>query len=170
MATLSGIQNNVVPAFDLIKTLSDQEPGVVLDITGQLCQHKQQTDKHGSRGDIWLALYETGSLNMNVAVKTLRMHGSTAPQRHIQRLARELGKWKRLKHPNVLPLLGICHHGPYDFALVSEWMEAGHVRAYIETNPQILRSVLVRDVAEGLAYMHSLSMVHGDLRAVRFPM
>ena len=53
--------------------------------------------------------------------------------------------WRGLQHPNVLGLLGITIVG-YRFVMVSEWMKNGHVRRYLETNPEVNRLQLVRPV------------------------
>jgi len=48
--------------------------------------------------------------------------------------------WKRLTHPNVLPLLGISITPPQ---LISEWMPGGDLPKYIEKNPEVNRLGLV---------------------------
>jgi hypothetical protein len=49
--------------------------------------------------------------------------------------------WKRLTHPNILPLLGITIT---PFQLISNWMSGGDLPDYIEKNPDSDRLVLVR--------------------------
>jgi len=52
--------------------------------------------------------------------------------------------WKRLSHPNVLPLLGVSvSRDPQYFRIVSEWMPNGNVMEYIRSNPQTNRLRLV---------------------------
>jgi hypothetical protein len=53
--------------------------------------------------------------------------------------------WKGLQHPNVLELLGVTIVG-YRFVMVSEWMLDGHVRRYLEKNPDANRMKLVCSV------------------------
>jgi len=88
--------------------------------------------------------------------------------------------WKHLDHPNVVALKGITLN---PLQLVSEWMSGGELRDYIKQNPNANRINLVGSflplshiispspqllgVAEGLAYLHSCSVVHGDLKGVR---
>ena len=68
--------------------------------------------------------------------------------------------------------------------MVSEWMEFGNIIEFVERDKDVNRIELVRcpsipiptkpnrcsiqlvDVASGLAYMHGLCMVHGDLKGV----
>ena len=70
------------------------------------------------------------------------------------------------------------------FAMISEWMENGNINEFIRKGKYVNRTKLVChllvatpmeayrpvvqlvDAANGLAYMHSLRMVHGDLKGV----
>ncbi|KAF9779314.1 kinase-like domain-containing protein, partial [Thelephora terrestris] len=69
--------------------------------------------------------------------------------------------WKRLRHPNIVPLVGVTRT-PLQF--VSEWMPNGTVTGYLCENPGANRIALLLDVAEGLAFLHGRSMAHGDLK------
>jgi len=48
--------------------------------------------------------------------------------------------WKRLEHPNVLPLLGVTFD---PFQLVSEWMPGGDLLEYIKKHSDADRLGLV---------------------------
>ena len=48
--------------------------------------------------------------------------------------------WKRLKHQNVVPLLGITST---PLQLISEWMPGGDLMKYIKKNPAVDRLGLV---------------------------
>jgi len=50
--------------------------------------------------------------------------------------------WKRLTHPNVLPLLGVTIA---PLQLVSIWMSGGDLREYIEKHSNVDRLGLVGD-------------------------
>ena len=40
--------------------------------------------------------------------------------------------WKTLRHPNVLPLLGVTmSEDPLRFVMVSEWMENGNINQFL---------------------------------------
>ena len=49
----------------------------------------------------------------------------------VQRLCKEVVIWKTLRHPNVLPLLGITL-GDHRFATVSEWMANGNIIQFVK--------------------------------------
>ncbi|KAI9568809.1 kinase-like domain-containing protein [Boletus coccyginus] len=82
---------------------------------------------------------------------------------------RELGIWRRLDHPNVVPFLGITYGFGMDGAmsLVSLWMSNDTLHNFLEVHANKLgvvhRLQILLDVAYGLQYLHSLSIVHGDL-------
>jgi len=61
----------------------------------------------------------------------------------LQRFCREAVAWKHLRHPNILPLLGVTV-GEYRFEMVSEWMENGNITDFIKQDRQANRAELVR--------------------------
>jgi len=48
--------------------------------------------------------------------------------------------WKRLKHPNLVPFVGVVGEHPQ---IVSEWIPNGTLTKYIEKNPSVDRISLV---------------------------
>ena len=51
--------------------------------------------------------------------------------------------WKHLRHPNILPLLGVTLN-EHRFALISEWMENGNINEFIKRDRLTNRTELVR--------------------------
>jgi hypothetical protein len=49
--------------------------------------------------------------------------------------------WKRLAHPNIVPLLGVTIT---PFQLISNWMSGGDLPDYIDKNADVNRLNLVR--------------------------
>ncbi|KIO16994.1 hypothetical protein M407DRAFT_85390, partial [Tulasnella calospora MUT 4182] len=85
------------------------------------------------------------------------------------RLARELKVWAKVKHPNVLELIGYYLSDDYGCAqFVSAYMSNGNVMQYIQRTGARLavRLKFVRDIAAGLKYLHDFSppICHGDLK------
>ena len=88
--------------------------------------------------------------------------------------------WKHLTHRNIVPLLGATTN---PLQLVVDWTSDDDLRGYIANHDDADRSSLVRflftavcdsltlyqisDVAGGLSYLHSCSVIHGDLEGVR---
>jgi hypothetical protein len=50
--------------------------------------------------------------------------------------------WGTLRHPNVLPLLGVTM-SDNQFAMVSEWMVNGNVNEYVKVHRDVNRFELV---------------------------
>ncbi|KAG1811895.1 kinase-like domain-containing protein, partial [Suillus subaureus] len=83
------------------------------------------------------------------------------------RVRRELKVWGRLKHHSILPLWGVANDfGPY-LAMICPWAVNGALTGYLERQQDTLSSLdkfsLLNDIALGLQYLHSKSVVHGDL-------
>ncbi|KAG1797527.1 kinase-like domain-containing protein, partial [Suillus variegatus] len=83
---------------------------------------------------------------------------------------REIGILKILHHDNIVPLLGIATgfgSRPELHCLVSPWMPNGTLNAYLVSNHNDLtvldRSRMLEDVSIGLRYLHSHSVMHGDI-------
>lgn len=97
---------------------------------------------------------------------------------------KEVIVWKSLQHPNIVPFLGVPTKAPPPFEIVCEWMENSRITEYVRKNPKVDRINLVSrfisaattsferqilqlwDVADGLHYLHSRNVIHGDLRGV----
>lgn len=69
-----------------------------------------------------------------------------------------------LRHPNIVPFLGVENRPDPRLRLVSAWMPGGCVREYIKGNPNSNRQSLIMNVALGLEYLHCYRVVHGDLK------
>ena len=123
-----------------------------------LCYDRLDFPLHcGGFADVWKGKHN----GQEVAVKTIRTasrkdlpaiagvrHGSCGlsacmcANSLLQKLCKEVVTWKALRHPNVLPLLGVImneHH----FAMVSEWMENGNISEFVKQNPGVDRLGLV---------------------------
>ncbi|KAF9647735.1 kinase-like protein, partial [Thelephora ganbajun] len=78
---------------------------------------------------------------------------------------REIISWKYLSHPNILPLVGVSMSvDPLCLCILSEWMPNGNVMQYARSNPEANRLRLLSEVVSGVAYLHELNIVHGDLK------
>ena len=52
----------------------------------------------------------------------------------MQRVCKEVVTWRALRHPNVLPLIGVMMTES-QFAMVSHWMENGNIDEFVKANP-----------------------------------
>ncbi|KAF9227192.1 kinase-like protein [Gyrodon lividus] len=104
-----------------------------------------------------------------VAVKAIRPYTSDEADtnKKNKRLHRELKVWARLHHKNIWPLLGVTvGFGPFT-AMVCPWASNGTLNAYLGRYHCQLstrdRFLLLSGVSQGLSYLHSHSIIHGDL-------
>ncbi|KAG8920918.1 hypothetical protein FRC02_000567 [Tulasnella sp. 418] len=143
-----------------------------LDLSSRI--HRGEQVGWGSYSDIWRgALFHDHRYwgpARDIAIKTLRVRHTTnqrsdtpAEERLRKRFFREILLWADLRHENIVPLLGyMVRDGIPSF--VSPWYPSGNLRDYLESNPNANRLSLVSDVAEALSYLHSIPVVHGDIK------
>ena len=87
----------------------------------------------------------------------------------IRRFREECVLLSDLRHPNIVQMLGV-HYGGSDEADISLIMEYMHMdlEHCMKTYPDIplpYKTSILRDVAYGLAYLHSRDIIHRDLNA-----
>ncbi|KAJ6482843.1 kinase-like domain-containing protein [Mycena vitilis] len=116
----------------------------------------------GGFGDIYRATYG----NKTVALKHMRHFIQTSEIRDIRlKLCREALVWKDLRHRNILTFIGIDRESfPSSLCMVSPWMEHGTILNHLKTHGRANVDKLLYEIAQGLQYLHSQNIVHGDLR------
>ncbi|KAG8961325.1 hypothetical protein FRC03_005540, partial [Tulasnella sp. 419] len=82
-----------------------------------------------------------------------------------EQLENEILKWRRLQSKHMVPLLGYVVDDIGLLCLVSPLYQQGNLADYLHSNPNADRHSLVSDITEGLKYLHSIPIVHGDLQA-----
>lgn len=98
-----------------------------------------------------------------VAVKAFRIYGRDNLQAVKRTFCREAVLWKHLSHPNIAPFIGIDTKS-FSLSMICEWMENGNITAYLKAHPGANRLELLVDVAQGLEYLHSIGVLHADLK------
>lgn len=68
--------------------------------------------------------------------------------------------WKHLRHPNILPLLGVTI-SENRFATISQWMENGNIIEFVRRDHDVNRAALVRASTSD----HCGRMLMGPLRS-----
>ncbi|QRW12040.1 Tyrosine-protein kinase [Ceratobasidium sp. AG-Ba] len=122
----------------------------------------------GGFGEVWKGdiIDKSRAGRETVAVKRLTMYsnrGEEGARKVLKRTTREIYIWSRLRHRNILPLLGFCAFRG-GIGLVSPWQEAGNATAWVNENPGVNRLGLCEGICAGLAYLHEHDVIHGDLR------
>ncbi|KAH7912382.1 kinase-like domain-containing protein [Hygrophoropsis aurantiaca] len=118
----------------------------------------------GGFSDIFHALHGA----QPVALKRIRISLEGKDQKELRRMFRqEALVWKNLTHSYVLPFLGIANDvfHPH-WCMVLPWMDHGSIVDCIHRG--VLQRINIQqflyEVAQGLEYLHSQRIVHGDLR------
>ncbi|KAI0075454.1 kinase-like protein [Panus rudis PR-1116 ss-1] len=114
----------------------------------------------GTYSDIWEG---TWLGDQKVALKALRGVRVTTPKAQ-KRFERELNLWSRLSHPNILSFLGIVTDIGNFLHMVSPWQDEGNVLEYSNRHPNANKHHLITGAAQGLAYLHSQRILHGNMK------
>ncbi|KAH8793651.1 kinase-like domain-containing protein [Flagelloscypha sp. PMI_526] len=154
--------------------------------------------KHPFGGGGYSDVYKASWHGTSICVKRLRIYldpesGSAGARKDkvLQAFLKEALIWKQLRHPNILPFLGIsstCF--PHQMSLISPYMANGDIMSYLETvsgtnAPTYTQRLgwvqfltyssfvchiytqvvaLALGVARGMQYIHSMSLYHGDIK------
>ncbi|KDR78357.1 hypothetical protein GALMADRAFT_1316863 [Galerina marginata CBS 339.88] len=71
--------------------------------------------------------------------------------------------WSKLSHPNVIKFLGASIESDQPF-LVIDYCPSGNVLDYVQNFPQANRLSILHQASSGMAYLHSVSIIHGNLK------
>lgn len=140
---------------NLLDLDSKRDWGAVPDISGGYSDIFKRSHKDGSYVAIKRPRQQSASLAHGNLNKTLKQ------------AARELHYWSTLHHSSIAKLLGVAMF-QNQMSMVSEWIEPGDFYSYVvqcAAGEPIEPFNLCTQVAEGLSYLHNLSVVHGDLKA-----
>ncbi|KAI9008713.1 kinase-like domain-containing protein [Hyaloraphidium curvatum] len=97
-----------------------------------------------------------------VAVKTIK---GTVEPKTVRMFLSEISVWEGLTQRNVLPLLAFCESPPM---MISELCEQGNMRKRLDELDwdQSVGLRYLRGAADGMAYLHSFRVLHGDLKSL----
>ncbi|KAG8729743.1 hypothetical protein FRC11_008111, partial [Ceratobasidium sp. 423] len=161
MGTISG----TMPISDVLKVLSNHG---CKDVTEQL--DHSNTSEHpistGGFGDVYSGRLKTGD---RVAIKCLRrivdMLDDGGQHIHIKDAAHELYTWSKCKHPHVIDLIGVTQYRN-QIAMISPWMDNNNMHWFLSQHPEFDSCILSTQISDGVAYLHSMGIVHGDIKAL----
>jgi len=100
-----------------------------------------------------------------VAVKKFR--SASEEKNSLDKLvSKELHNFRKLRHPNILLILGVCSD---PVCIIAEYMDKGSLFDVLHVKKEKLdRKTKVKaiiQVARGINFAHSLEMIHGDLKS-----
>ncbi|KAL0570850.1 Rho guanine nucleotide exchange factor [Marasmius crinis-equi] len=119
----------------------------------------------GGFGDVWKGV--VGNSREPVCLKVMKVYLNSDLERLSKEYIREAILWRQLKHPNLIPCLGIYRlEHTQQLCLISPWMENGNLVQFLKASAQedVDHYTLACDIAAGLSYLHLMKVVHGDLK------
>lgn len=121
----------------------------------------------GAYGSVWKGLW--GS--QPVAIKVLKRRADDELDPHsAEDFRKECEALQAIKHPNLILFFGAGTTEDGKSFMVTEFLAGGSLRTALCTEPHMpmvwsLRVRIACQIAEGMRYLHSLSMVHRDLKS-----
>ncbi|KAF8339168.1 kinase-like domain-containing protein [Cantharellus anzutake] len=123
----------------------------------------------GGYGDVYRGIHANSTV---VCIKVFRREQvdfSCIESDFVSRFVHEIKVWGPLKHQHVVQFHGWLLYDPPTTeqptpSLVSNWCKGGNILVFLDRRPDANRSSLIRGIAKGLAYLHSESVVHGDIK------
>ncbi|CAE6513740.1 unnamed protein product [Rhizoctonia solani] len=136
------------------------------DVTSNLMleDHSQTPIMGGGEAEVFQAICWVDGSTQPVAIKRRITRGSKREPGALKAVAKELYVWSKCHHNNVLPLLGLARFRG-QIAMVSPFIQGGCLRNYVLEHPTFNRLNACLQIGEGLTYLHSVDIVHGDLKA-----
>ncbi|KAK7692297.1 hypothetical protein QCA50_003922 [Cerrena zonata] len=128
----------------------------------------QYVERMGGQSNLFTAVFQ----GKKVALKRMRVYLSM-DQDQIRALKKQVTLeailWSQLRHPNVLPFLGLESQGEDIIPLiVLPWHDRGNVMLHMKCleppAPAAQLNKWIFQVTSGLDYLHEQEVVHGDLR------
>ncbi|EQC28271.1 TKL protein kinase [Saprolegnia diclina VS20] len=115
----------------------------------------------GAYGVVSLGTYQGSP----VAIKQLAGEKSTAT---VQAFIDEIRLMTTLESKYIVRLLGCAWVRPRDIQLIVEFMDHGDLRQLLAVSPSIswrVKVQLARDMVQGLVYLHSMDIIHRDIKS-----
>ncbi|KAF9042542.1 kinase-like protein [Hymenopellis radicata] len=139
-------------------------PRRLQEIPSESPDQSSQGGNHNSIGTSSVVRKAITNSGKAVALKEIRLCEETLTMRKNKRqFIKESLILHHLSHPNILAFFGIIDE-PYRLCIMSDWQENGDMRNYISNHPEASIKELLEGVADGLDFMHSNTIVHGDLK------
>ncbi|KZP08700.1 kinase-like protein [Athelia psychrophila] len=117
----------------------------------------RRTIVSGGFGEILLGRWH----HMDVALKVLKTANGITPTSML--LEAEINIWSKLQHPHIISFLGANVWGNRPF-IVMPYLKNGNARDYIQKYPERNRAAILHQAALGLLYLHSVNIIHADLK------
>ncbi|KAL4066192.1 kinase-like domain-containing protein [Scleroderma citrinum] len=149
----------------ILVELSGRASRYSISLNGQIDLNSGKNPLHGSTALVYQGVLRRD--RTKIAVKVFR----SAPSGEVdalKRICREVHLWSKLRHENIVRLLGISTEFGSTISIVSDWLEMGDAHTYVQNKENDPRPLFM-DIATGLHYLHSHALgpiFHGDLKGL----
>ncbi|KAG2743782.1 kinase-like protein [Suillus brevipes Sb2] len=139
------------------------------NLTNHIITRKDSYPHRGAFGNVLRCIWRpdlSTPAEHEVAVKTIQV----PPERRREIVHENLITWRRLNHKNIARLLGITSgfgNPATSISMVSFWFANGTLTTFLtsqhDTISERQRLELLQGIADGLLYLHTSEVVHGNL-------
>eukprot|EP00005_Dracoamoeba_jomungandri_P005353 CAMPEP_0174254562 /NCGR_PEP_ID=MMETSP0439-20130205/3882_1 /TAXON_ID=0 /ORGANISM="Stereomyxa ramosa, Strain Chinc5" /LENGTH=654 /DNA_ID=CAMNT_0015336225 /DNA_START=52 /DNA_END=2013 /DNA_ORIENTATION=+ len=154
------------PPMQCMAPPSPTGPGLDVGDSWEIDYSELEIEKEIARGSF--GVVEKGTFRgTEVAVKTL-IQQKLSPEQMVE-FSAEINMLKKLHHPNVVLLIGVCTKPPH-LALVTEFMTGSMWNLLHDRSVNLLfktKIKLINDTAKGMNYLHLFkpAVLHRDLKS-----
>lgn len=121
----------------------------------------------GGFSDVYQGKYtrtiDGGCFTSLVALKVLRITETCDLDRALKHLRREAFVWSQVDNPFIAKFHQITFVGDRP-ALIIDWYGHGVATKYLKDKPIETKLMIICDIANGIAYLHSKNIIHGDIK------
>ncbi|KAF0688812.1 Aste57867_19634 [Aphanomyces stellatus] len=125
----------------------------------------------GALCDVWLAMWKPHSSMVAAEVAVKRLRGKRRTERDVEMFLEDTRLLATLRHPSILPVIGLVWHSKVHVEVVLEFMDAGNLRHVLsQSNPLAMgwlgtKQDIAMDVVDALVFLHHEQIVHQKLTA-----
>eukprot|EP01089_Gocevia_fonbrunei_P002654 TRINITY_DN12570_c0_g1_i2.p1 TRINITY_DN12570_c0_g1~~TRINITY_DN12570_c0_g1_i2.p1 ORF type:complete len:571 (+),score=72.45 TRINITY_DN12570_c0_g1_i2:74-1786(+) len=144
-----------------IRTVAKKHQGREMIILG-----KYELTKRVGKGAFGV-VYKAFEFETEEYVAIKRMSKEDIDEAALSNLSREIDLLKRLDHPNIVKYVALVESDNH-VNLILEYIEAGsllHLLKEFGDMPEAIISVYIKQVLNGLKYLHSEKVIHRDIKA-----
>ncbi|KAF8803631.1 TKL/TKL-ccin protein kinase [Phlegmacium glaucopus] len=135
-------------------------PPTIKVLDGEVTKVGELAVAGGTYSDIWVGMWLGEE---KVALKSLRNVKASDPKAK-KRFENEINLWADLRNNHILPFYGIVTDLGQQIHMVSPWQANGNVLDYVKAHDDADRSCLIAGAAQGLEYLHSRNIIHGNMK------